>query len=36
MAINEACDKLSVILDEAGKREIARRRQPLQNTQPIY
>ena len=34
LAINEATDKLSVMLDEAGKREISRRRQPLQNTQP--
>jgi ribosome-associated translation inhibitor RaiA len=36
LAINEAADKLSVMLDEAGKKEIARRRQPLQNSQSIY
>ncbi len=35
-AINEATDKLSVMLDEAGKKEISRRRQPVQNAQPNY
>jgi len=36
LAINEAADKLSVMLDEAGKKEMARRRSPLQNTQPNF
>ncbi len=31
-AINEACDKLSVLLDEAGKKEIHQRRQPAQSS----
>lgn len=34
LAINEACDKLSVLLDEAGKKEISQRRAPVQ-TQPM-
>ncbi len=33
-AINEACDKLCVILDEAGKRELKLRRTQLHNNQP--
>lgn len=36
LAINEAADKLSIMLDEAGKKEIARRRQPQQNAQTSY
>ena len=35
LAITEASDKLAVMLDEAGKREVARRRSPLQNTSPV-
>lgn len=36
LAINEAADKLSVMLDEIGKKEIARRRRPLDNNQPRF
>jgi ribosome-associated translation inhibitor RaiA len=36
LAINEAADKLSVMLDEAGKIAITRRRRLPQNAQPSY
>ena len=36
LAINEAADKLSVMLDEAGKRELSKRRAPIQNSQPNF
>lgn len=35
LAINEACDKLCILLDEAGKREISRRREPVEAAQPF-
>jgi ribosome-associated translation inhibitor RaiA len=36
LAINEAAEKLGVILDEAGKRELSKRRTTAQSTQTNF